>query len=121
MMELRFSPTHEWVKVDGHQATIGISDFAQHSLGDVVFVDLPTVGEHFNAGQEFGAIESVKAASELNMPVGGTIIAINEALFNHPEFINQAPLDTWLIKIEVEQPLDLSHLLSLDDYLKIAK
>ncbi|HOJ45654.1 MAG TPA: glycine cleavage system protein GcvH [Bacilli bacterium] len=121
MAELRFSNTHEWVKVDGKEALVGISDYAQHSLGDVVFVDLPSVGDTFSAGDEFGAIESVKAASELNIPIGGKVIAVNDALLDHPETINKDPLNTWLIKIEVASPIDLSHLLTLEAYEKIAK
>ena len=121
MAELRFSNTHEWVKLDGNEALVGISDYAQHSLGDVVFVDLPSVGESFMMGDEFGAIESVKAASELNLPIGGKVIAINEALLDHPELINKDPLGTWLIKLEVTLPVDLNHLLTPEAYEKIAK
>ncbi len=121
MVELRFSTTHEWVKLDGKIATIGISDYAQHSLGDVVFVDLPSVGDVIAANREFGAIESVKAASELNMPISGKVIAVNDQLFDHPEMINKAPLDTWLIKIEAQEPIDLSHLLTSEAYDKLAK
>lgn len=121
MAELRFSNTHEWVKVAGNEALVGISDYAQHSLGDVVFVDLPSVGETFNAGDEFGAIESVKAASELNLPIAGRVIAVNDALLDHPEAINADPLNTWLIKLEITTPVDLSHLLTPEAYEKIAK
>jgi glycine cleavage system H protein len=116
-----FSLTHEWVRISGDTAEIGISDFAQHSLGDVVFVDLPRVGDQFDAKQEFGAIESVKAASELLMPIKGTVIAINEALIDHPEMINTNPLKAWLIKIKVAQPVDVAHLLDVAAYEQLKK
>ena len=121
MKELRFSQTHEWIRLSGDMAEIGISDYAQHSLGDVVFVDLPQIGSHYEAGEEFGAIESVKAASELNMPVSGTITAINETLIDHPELINQKPLESWLIKIKVTDASHFDHLLDAATYAKAHK
>ncbi|MFA5235539.1 MAG: glycine cleavage system protein GcvH [Bacilli bacterium] len=116
MDKLLFSKTHEWVKIKGGEAEIGISEYASHSLGDVVFVDLPAIGASFAAEAEFGAIESVKAASELMMPVAGKVIAINEALVDHPELINQDPMGTWLIKVLLTGPVDASKLLNEADY-----
>ena len=120
MKEL-FSNTHEWVRIEGNTASIGISDYAQHSLGDVVFVDLPRVGESFEARQEFGAIESVKAASELLMPIAGKVIAVNEELLDHPERINANPLEAWLIRVEVKEGADTSHLMSKEAYERLEK
>jgi glycine cleavage system H protein len=121
MAKLWFTKTHEWIKVDGDKATIGISDYAQHSLGDVVFVDLPSVGDQFETSADFGAIESVKAASELNMPLGGKVIEVNEDLYDHPEAINKDPLNTWLIKIDLFNNPDTSHLLDEAAYVELIK
>lgn len=96
----RFTSTHEWVRRDGDEATIGITDHAQSELGDVIFLDLPAVGSRLEAGARFGAIESVKAASDLYAPVGGTVTAVNESLRDNPERVNQSPHDEgWLIKL----------------------
>ena len=101
MAERRYSETHEWVVVEGDVATVGITDFAQAQLGDVVFLELPRVGMHLEAGQAFGAIESVKAASDLYAPAGGTVLEVNEALSSSPELVNQDPFGAgWLIKLE---------------------
>jgi glycine cleavage system H protein len=98
----RYSETHEWVTVEGGTATIGISDFAQAQLGDVVFIELPRVGQHLAAGDSFGVIESVKAASDLYSPVEGTVAAVNEELGQTPELVNREPYGGgWLIKVEV--------------------
>ncbi len=118
MEKLLFSKTHEWVKISGDEAEIGISEYAAHSLGDVVFVDLPALGAVFAADTEFGAIESVKAASELMMPVAGKVIAVNHALIDQPERINQDPMGTWLIKVTLTEPIDASKLLNEADYAK---
>ena len=96
----RFTPTHEWVRRDGGEATIGISDHAQAELGDVIFLDLPAVGARLEAGQRFGAVESVKAASDLYAPVGGTVTAVNESLSASPERVNQSPYeDGWMVRV----------------------
>ena len=96
----RFTSTHEWVRREGEKATVGISDHAQAELGDVIFLDLPAVGTRFEAGQRFGVVESVKAASDIYAPVGGSVEAVNEALREHPERVNQSPYeDGWLIRL----------------------
>lgn len=103
MAERRYSQTHEWVLVDGTSATIGITDYAQAQLGDVVFLELPRVGAHLAAGDTFGVIESVKAASDLYSPVSGRVEAVNEALSSAPELVNRDPLGQgWLIRVELE-------------------
>jgi len=102
--ELQYTKSHEWIKIEGDSATVGISDYAQDSLGDVVYVELPDVGASYEAGQPFGAVESVKAASDLNMPVGGEVTEVNEPLLSQPELLNSDPYgDGWLIKIKLAQ------------------
>ncbi|HLH69345.1 MAG TPA: glycine cleavage system protein GcvH [Candidatus Dormibacteraeota bacterium] len=102
MAERYYTETHEWVTVDGGVATVGITDFAQAQLGDVVFIELPRVGRLLEAGDAFGVIESVKAASDLYCPVSGTVLEVNESLNDHPERVNQDPYGQgWLIRIEV--------------------
>jgi glycine cleavage system H protein len=102
--ELQYTKTHEWIKIEGDSATVGISDYAQDSLGDVVYVELPDVGASYEAGRPFGAVESVKAASDLYLPVGGEVTEVNEPLLNQPELLNSDPYgDGWLIKIRLAQ------------------
>ncbi|SHN71122.1 glycine cleavage system protein GcvH [Desulfovibrio litoralis] len=101
--DLLYAASHEWLKIEGDEALIGITDFAQEQLGDLTFADLPSIGAKFNAGQEFGSLESVKAASEIYMPVAGTIIAVNETLEDSPELINSDPYtDGWLVRIKLD-------------------
>lgn len=119
MKNLKFTKTHEWVKVDGHIATIGITDYAQHSLGAVVFVDLPSVGETFKQKDAFGAVESVKAASDLLMPVSGKVIAINEAVSDKPELLNEDAFKNHLIKVELKDEKELDSLMNFEAYQKI--
>ena len=97
--ELKYSKSHEWVKMDGDVAVIGISDFAQDALGDLVFVNLPQVGDSVSAGEAFGDVESVKAVSDLICPVSGTVCAINEELLDSPEMLNSDPYGAWIIKV----------------------
>jgi glycine cleavage system H protein len=100
--ELQYAKTHEWIRIEGDDATIGITDYAQDSLGDVVYVELPEVGASYAAGDTFGAVESVKAASDLYMPVGGEISAVNSALVDKPEILTGDPYgDGWMIKLKV--------------------
>ena len=110
MAERRYTKTHEWLTVDGKTATVGITDFAQAQLGDVVFLDLPSPGRKIARGEGFGVIESVKAASDLYAPVGGTIAAVNDKLTSNPELVNSDPYgEGWILKVEVsgEVPSDL--------------
>lgn len=99
-VELQYSKSHEWVKVENGVTVVGISDFAQNALGDVVFVNLPGEGDEVTAGEAFGDVESVKAVSDLVSPVSGTVCAVNEDLLDEPEQLNKAPYDAWLIKVE---------------------
>ncbi|MES2919646.1 MAG: glycine cleavage system protein GcvH [Pseudomonadota bacterium] len=115
--ELKYAPTHEWVRVEGDVATVGISDHAQEALGDLVFVELPEVGDVVAAADEAGVVESVKAASDIYAPVSGEIIAINEALVDAPETVNTDPYhDGWMYKIRMSDPVELDDLLSAEDY-----
>ena len=98
--ELKYSKSHEWIKMEGDTAIIGISDFAQDALGDVVFVNLPGEGDEATAGEAFGDVESVKAVSDLVSPVSGTIVAVNEELADAPEMLNSDPYGAWIIKVE---------------------
>jgi glycine cleavage system H protein len=102
--ELQYTKSHEWIKIEGDEATVGISDYAQDALGDVVYVELPDVGATYEAGAAFGAVESVKAASDLYLPVGGEVTAVNEPLLDQPELLNSDPYGSgWLIKIKLAQ------------------
>jgi glycine cleavage system H protein len=114
-----FTKDHEWVAVDGDKATIGISDFAQKQLGDVVYVELPEIGKHLDVHQTVGTIESVKAVSEVFSPVSGEVIETNAALNNAPETINQDPHGkAWIIKLKMKNPGDLKALMKAADYEK---
>jgi glycine cleavage system H protein len=112
--ELQYTRSHEWVRTEGDTATVGITDYAQDELGDIVFVELPEEGATFDAGDSFGAVESVKAVSDLYTPVGGEVVEVNEALNDSPEKINEDPYgDGWIIKLRVSDEGDL---LSASDY-----
>jgi glycine cleavage system H protein len=115
--DLRYTKDHEWVRVSGDVATFGVTDYAQHELGDVVFVELPKVGAKFAAGQAFGAVESVKAVSEIYAPAAGEVIEVNSALRDAPEKINQAPHEAgWLIKARLSDPAEINALLDAGAY-----
>jgi glycine cleavage system H protein len=115
--DIRYAETHEWVKADDDTVRIGISDYAQDQLGDIVFVELPAVGDTFKTGEEFGTVESVKAVSELYAPVGGEVIAINTDLEDTPELVNQDPYaEGWLIEIRPDNPSAAEQCMSRDDY-----
>ena len=117
--DYKYTKEHEWLKIDGNTGTIGITDYAQNSLGDIVFVELPKVGQEITAGQTFGSVESVKAVSDLFAPVSGTVTEVNEALNTTPEQVNKDANATWMIKVSVEgQPGEASQLLSAADYEK---
>ena len=118
---LLYSESHEWVKVEGEIAIIGISDFAQHSMGDIIYVDMPAVGDEFEAEEDFGALESVKASSELVCPLSGAVVEVNEELEDTPELINKDPYGSWIIKLRMSEPEQLKGLLSPAQYAEIAK
>jgi glycine cleavage system H protein len=119
--DVRYSNDHEWAKVTGDTVRIGISDYAQDQLGDIVFVELPEVGDSFGAGDEFGTLESVKAVSELYAPIGGEVVAVNGALEDAPELLNQDPYGNWIIEIKPENAGDLDNLLDREAYLDVLK
>lgn len=115
--DYRYTKEHEWIQVQSNVGTIGITDYAQHELGDVVFVELPKVGSKFTAGQSFGTVESVKAVSEIYAPVSGAVVEVNTALANEPEKINQEPhAGGWMIKLKLANPGELSTLMDASAY-----
>lgn len=116
-----YSESHEYVKIDGEFAYIGITDFAQDQLGNVTYVELPEVGDEVTAGQEFGSVESVKAASDLNAPVSGEVVEINEALEDEPELINQDAFANWIIKVKISDASELDALLNAEAYAAICE
>ena len=113
---LYYSESHEWVKVEGNVAIVGITDFAQHAMGDLSYVDMPEVDDEFEAGEEFGAVESVKAASDLFSPVSGTVIEVNEALEDAPELLNENAFTNWIMKVEMSDPSELDNLMDAAAY-----
>ena len=116
--EYRYTKEHEWVKVEGDTGTIGITDHAQESLGDIVFVELPKPGAEISAGKSFGTVESVKAVSELFAPVSGTVSAVNEDLANSPEKINSDAHGSWMVKVKLKNSGEANGLMSAADYEK---
>lgn len=119
MSNLYYLPTHEYARIDGNVAYIGISRFAADSLGNVVYVDMPDADTDVVAGEEFGAIESVKAASDLYSPVSGSIIEINEHLIDNPRLVNEDPEANWIIKVEMNNPAELDNLLTPEAYAEV--
>jgi glycine cleavage system H protein len=114
---LRYSKDHEWVGVDGDIATIGITDYAQHSLGDVVYIDMPRVGDKFATHEAFGSVESVKAVSEIFLPVGGEITEVNDGLNDTPEAVNNDPYVTgWMVKVKMDNPGEADAMMSAVEY-----
>jgi len=114
----RFTRDHEWIRVDGGVATVGITDHAQNQLGDIVFVELPKTGAQLQAGKSFGTVESVKAVSDLYAPVSGKVLEVNDALNQSPENINKDAYSAWMVKMDLANPSELNNLLSADDYEK---
>ncbi len=113
----RYTKEHEWVKIEGNIATIGITEFAQSELGDVTYVEVPQVGQQLAQGQAFGVVESVKAVSDIYAPIGGEVLEVNDALAAEPEQVNVSPYDgAWMIKLRVTDPGTTSELLSADEY-----
>ena len=113
---LYYAESHEYVRVEGNYGYIGITDYAQHALGNVVYVDMPEVDDEVTAGEEFGAVESVKAASDLFAPVSGTVVEVNEALEDEPELLNKDAFENWMIKVELSDPSELDNLMDAATY-----
>ena len=117
---LRYTSEHEWIRVEGNEAFVGITDYAQSELGEIVFVDVNTVGETVAQGDVFGSVEAVKTVSELNMPVSGEVLEFNEALNDKPELVNNDPYgEGWMVKITVNDPAELNNLLDAAGYQKL--
>jgi glycine cleavage system H protein len=119
--DLKYTKDHEWVRLDGGEAAVGITDFAQRQLGDVVFVELPEVGRHVKQGEVFGTIESVKAVSELFAPVSGEVVAVNDTLGGHPEAVNEKPHDAWMIRVKPSDASEAAGLLDSAAYSDLVK
>jgi glycine cleavage system H protein len=114
---LHYTKDHEWLRLEKEQGVVGITDFAQHALGDVVYVELPKIGDKFSAGEPFGSVESVKSVNELFTPVSGEVIAINEVLVDSSELVNTEPYGGgWMIRIKITEPTDVDSLLSASEY-----
>lgn len=118
---LRYSETHEWVKVEGDIAIVGVTDFAQSEMGDITYVDMPDVDDEVVKDEEFGALESVKASSDLISPVSGVVVENNEALEDAPELVNQDPYENWIIKVKMSYPEELNDLISAEEYTKLTE
>jgi len=115
----KYSNNHEWVKAEGNMAYIGITDYAQHSLGDIVYVELPEIGTKLNKDEAFGVVESVKAVSDVFLPVSGTIVKVNEAIVDDPVLLNKDSFKNWMVYIEMDNPEELKLLMSAAEYIKI--
>lgn len=116
--DLLYTESHEFVKIEGNFGYVGITDYAQEQLGNVVYVDMPEVGDDVSAGEEFGAVESVKAASDLISPISGTVVEINENLEEQPELINQDAFENWIIKVQLSDKSELEGLMDDETYIK---
>ncbi len=122
MDDLYYTESHEWVKVDKDTAYIGITDFAQHELGDIVYVELPEVGDSISAGEAFGSVEAVKAVEDIIAPISGEVLAINTELEDSPDLINKSPFeDGWLLKVKITSPEEIENLLSAVEYKDIVE
>lgn len=121
MEGLFYAESHEYVKVEGEFGYVGITDYAQHELGNVVYVDMPEVDDEVTAGEEFGAVESVKAASDLLSPVSGTVVEVNEELEDQPEKINEDAFGNWIIKVKLSDPSELDNLMDAKAYAEMTK
>jgi glycine cleavage system H protein len=119
--DLKYTKDHEWIRISGTEAHVGITDYAQKQLGDVVFVELPEVGRRVKQGEVFGTIESVKAVSELFSPVGGEVIEVNPALADHPEKVNSDPHTTWMVRLRIDNPSEAASLLDSGAYSDFVK
>jgi len=120
--DLKYTNEHEWARIEGDVATVGITDYAQESLGDVVYIETPEIGTEVKKGEEFGSIESVKAVSDVFSPISGEIIEVNEELADHPEYINQSPYDKgWIVKIKISKPEEADELMDGTKYEEFVK
>ncbi len=119
--DLRYTKTHEWVKIDGNKAKVGITDYAQMKLNDIVYVELPAVGDEIKKGDTFGVVESVKAASDIYAPLSGKVVVINDDVVNSPELLNEDPYKNWLIEIEILNPAEIEELLDVESYKKVVE
>ncbi len=119
LKELKYAESHEWVKVDGNKAYVGITDYAQHELGEVVYVELPEVGTTVEAGDQCIVLESVKAASDVYSPIGGTVVEINEELVDNPGLINESAYDAWIIAVDMSDSSEVNNMLSAEEYEKM--
>ena len=114
---VRYTSEHEWIRVEGEEAYVGITDYAQSELGEIVFIDIPTLGEILAQGEVFGSVEAVKTVSDLNMPAGGEVLALNEALEAHPELVNEDPYgEGWMVRIRLSDPSELDTLMDAAAY-----
>ncbi len=113
---LYYTKDHEWVKVEGNVALVGVTDFAQNSLGSIVYVELPEIDEAFETEDSFGTIESVKAASDMLMPVSGTVTEVNDELENDPSLVNSAPYENWIVKVTLSDESELEELMNAEEY-----
>jgi len=118
---IRYTEDHEWATVNGDTVRIGVSDYAQDQLGDIVYVEMPEVGDMFEKGDEFGTLESVKAVSELYLPMGGEVVAVNELLLETPELINQEPYGSWIVEIRPTDPAEYDELMNAEDYIEMLR
>jgi glycine cleavage system H protein len=118
---LYYSESHEFARVEGDYGFVGITDYAQNALGNVVYVDMPEVDDEVTAGEEFGAVESVKAASDLNSPVSGVVVEVNEALEDKPELLNEDAYANWIIKVDITDTTELDNLMGADEYAKFCE
>ncbi|WP_243298905.1 glycine cleavage system protein GcvH [Bacillus litorisediminis] len=120
--DLRYTKEHEWVKLEGDKVRIGITDFAQSELGDIVFVELPEVGDEITANDPFGSVESVKTVSELYAPISGKVVEVNEELSDSPEFVNESPYEkAWMIVVELSNPSEVEELMTAEQYEEMIK
>lgn len=118
--DLRYTKDHEWIRVEGENAVVGITDYAQSELGEIVFVDVPTVGEVISQGDVFGSVEAVKTVSDLNMPATGKVLELNEVLNDQPDLVNNDPYgEGWMIKLQLSDVTELDHLLTAEEYAKL--
>lgn len=119
--DVRYTEDHEWAQKKGKTVKVGVSDYAQDQLGDIVFVEFPEIGDVFEKGEEFGSLESVKAVSELFMPIGGEVVAVNETLEDSPELINEECYDNWIVEIKPTDISEFKELMSAEDYIEMLK